>query len=70
VLRERDGGTALVIAFFLQLNRFVCLTHPSLDEPWNFLKSLEPVPKTCPQIGRGVQPSSALEIEARFYSTG
>jgi hypothetical protein len=32
-LREREGGTALAVAFFLQLRRFVCLAHPSLEEP-------------------------------------
>jgi hypothetical protein len=32
-LWERDGGTALATAGFLQLSRFVCLAHPSLEEP-------------------------------------
>ena len=44
-LREGDRGTALATAFFLQLRRFVCQTHPSLPTAL----SLPEKPRTCPQ---------------------
>jgi hypothetical protein len=49
-IHAAGGGlrTALATAFFLQLPRFVCKTHPFLQEPRVSLRNLEPVPRTQP----------------------